>query len=132
MLSFPWPGVGLFVDSINATALVLLMLLGALAMIDQGWGAKVAAHRRRWRAIASARSAKLIAFANHPALVQFNLRIKMARATRAGAMDRRPVGSPLDPAQRFAGRLEDLVGLYLSPPEHALVWCCDANHPSLL
>lgn len=26
---------------------------------------------------------------------------------------------------RFAEKLEDIVGLYLSPPEHALVLCCD-------
>ena len=26
---------------------------------------------------------------------------------------------------RFAEKLEDVVGLYLSPPEHALVLCCD-------
>ena len=25
----------------------------------------------------------------------------------------------------FAGKLEDIVGLYLNPPEHALVLCCD-------
>lgn len=26
---------------------------------------------------------------------------------------------------KFAEKLEDIVGLYLSPPEHALVLCCD-------
>lgn len=26
---------------------------------------------------------------------------------------------------RFIGKLEDIVGLYLSPPEHAIVLCCD-------
>ncbi len=26
---------------------------------------------------------------------------------------------------RFIEKLEDIVGLYLSPPEHALVLCCD-------
>ncbi len=26
---------------------------------------------------------------------------------------------------RFAEKLEDIVGLYLNPPEHALVLCCD-------
>lgn len=26
---------------------------------------------------------------------------------------------------RFAEKLEDIVGLYLSPPEHALMLCCD-------
>lgn len=26
---------------------------------------------------------------------------------------------------QFAQRLEDIVGLYMSPPEHALVLCCD-------
>ena len=26
---------------------------------------------------------------------------------------------------RFADKLEDIVGLYLSPPERALVLCCD-------
>ena len=25
----------------------------------------------------------------------------------------------------FVEKLEDLVGLYLSPPEHTLVFCCD-------
>ena len=30
------------------------------------------------------------------------------------------VGDP-----HFAEKLEDIVGLYLSPPEHALVLCCD-------
>lgn len=28
---------------------------------------------------------------------------------------------------RFIEKLEDIVGLYLSPPEHALVLCCDEN-----
>lgn len=28
---------------------------------------------------------------------------------------------------RFVEKLEDIVGLYLSPPEHALVLCCDEN-----
>src|SRR5258706_5295998 len=28
---------------------------------------------------------------------------------------------------RFVDKLEDIVGLYLSPPEHALVLCCDAK-----
>ena len=27
--------------------------------------------------------------------------------------------------KRFAEKLEDIVGLYLNPPEHALVLCCD-------
>jgi transposase len=27
--------------------------------------------------------------------------------------------------KNFAEKLEDIVGLYLSPPEHALVFCCD-------
>lgn len=26
---------------------------------------------------------------------------------------------------QFVEKLEDIVGLYLSPPEHALVLCCD-------
>jgi len=26
---------------------------------------------------------------------------------------------------KFVERLEDIVGLYMSPPEHALVLCCD-------
>ena len=26
---------------------------------------------------------------------------------------------------QFVDKLEDIVGLYLSPPEHALVLCCD-------
>lgn len=26
---------------------------------------------------------------------------------------------------RFVEKLEDIVGLYLSPPEHVLVLCCD-------
>lgn len=26
---------------------------------------------------------------------------------------------------KFVEKLEDIVGLYLSPPEHALVLCCD-------
>jgi len=26
---------------------------------------------------------------------------------------------------RFVEKLEDIVGLYMSPPEHALVLCCD-------
>ncbi len=26
---------------------------------------------------------------------------------------------------RFIEKLEDIVGLYLNPPEHALVLCCD-------
>jgi hypothetical protein len=26
---------------------------------------------------------------------------------------------------KFAGKLENIVGLYMSPPEHALVLCCD-------
>lgn len=26
---------------------------------------------------------------------------------------------------KFVEKLEDVVGLYLSPPEHALVLCCD-------
>ena len=26
---------------------------------------------------------------------------------------------------RFVEKLEDIVGLYLNPPEHALVLCCD-------
>ena len=30
-----------------------------------------------------------------------------------------------DPHPRFVEKLEDSVGLYLSPPEHALVLCCD-------
>jgi transposase len=25
----------------------------------------------------------------------------------------------------FAGKLEDIIGLYVSPPEHAIVFCCD-------
>ena len=28
---------------------------------------------------------------------------------------------------KFVEKLEDIVGLYLSPPEHALVLCCDEN-----
>jgi hypothetical protein len=28
---------------------------------------------------------------------------------------------------RFAEKLEDIVGLYMSPPEHALVLCCDGK-----
>ncbi len=30
----------------------------------------------------------------------------------------------------FVEKLEDIVGLYMSPPEHALVLCCDevAHH----
>ncbi|MDP2825345.1 MAG: IS630 family transposase [Sulfuritalea sp.] len=28
---------------------------------------------------------------------------------------------------RFVEKLEDIVGLYMSPPEHALVLCCDEN-----
>jgi hypothetical protein len=31
----------------------------------------------------------------------------------------------------FGGKLEDVAGLYLSPPEHALVWCGDPS-PQLL
>ena len=37
---------------------------------------------------------------------------------------------------KFAEKLEDIVGLYLSPPEHALVLCCDekstgtGSHPT--
>jgi hypothetical protein len=27
--------------------------------------------------------------------------------------------------KHFAEKLEDIVGLYLDPPEHALVFCCD-------
>jgi hypothetical protein len=30
---------------------------------------------------------------------------------------------------QFAGTLEDVAGLYLSPPEHALVLCCDEGRP---
>ncbi len=26
---------------------------------------------------------------------------------------------------KFVEKLEDIVGLYMSPPEHALVLCCD-------
>ena len=26
---------------------------------------------------------------------------------------------------QFVEKLEDIVGLYMSPPEHALVFCCD-------
>ena len=35
----------------------------------------------------------------------------------------RPFKVSRDP--RFAQKLEDIVGLYLNPPEHALVLCCD-------
>src|ERR1043166_3913939 len=72
------------------------------------------------RASESARSIRLAAFASHPALVQLKLRLRMAAASprmRAAVRDTRGSDPP-----RFAGRLEDLVGLYLSPPEHALVW----------
>lgn len=30
---------------------------------------------------------------------------------------------------KFIDKLEDIVGLYLSPPEHALVPCCDDEEP---
>ena len=30
---------------------------------------------------------------------------------------------------KFVEKLEDIVGLYLSPPEHALVLCCDEKSP---
>jgi hypothetical protein len=29
--------------------------------------------------------------------------------------------------KRFVEKLEDIVGLYLNPPEHALVMCVDAS-----
>jgi hypothetical protein len=32
--------------------------------------------------------------------------------------------------QFFIEKLRDVVGLYLSPPENALVLCVDARHPS--
>ena len=27
--------------------------------------------------------------------------------------------------QKFVEKLEDIVGFYMSPPEHAMVLCCD-------
>jgi transposase len=30
---------------------------------------------------------------------------------------------------KFVEKLEDIVGLYMSPPEHALVLCCDESQP---
>jgi len=30
---------------------------------------------------------------------------------------------------KFVEKLEDIVGLYMSPPEHALVLCCDEKEP---
>jgi len=31
-------------------------------------------------------------------------------------------------AAKFVEKLEDIVGLYMSPPEHALVLCCDEKN----
>ena len=35
------------------------------------------------------------------------------------------LGFKISRAPKFAEKLEDIVGLYMSPPEHALVLCCD-------
>ena len=36
-----------------------------------------------------------------------------------------PVSFKISKDKRFAEKLEDIVGLYLNPPEHAIVMCVD-------
>ena len=50
----------------------------------------------------------------------------MARIWRAhGLKPHRVKSFKLSNDPNFIEKLEDIVGLYLNPPEHALVLCCD-------
>ena len=122
---------------------LVAMLLSVSTLVDTSWVRQLIrgnpARRRnesRRMALAAADTsrglaAKVVALSNPYALPHGNVRIKTDRiATRAmvAAPERARVIKPVSGPQgipRFAGKLEDIVGLYLSPPEHALIWCCD-------
>jgi hypothetical protein len=138
------------VIGVGASFLLLLTVLSCATLAGNGWGlrrtalaalaasqglvALAASRRQAWRSIAAEKAVRVAALRNQPALVQRNLRVKTAgMVRREGAA--LPVSRVARPAfdlghdRRFAGRLEDLAGLYVSPPEHALVWCCEEGRP---
>ncbi len=137
------------VFAIGAAFFITITALTISTLRGNGWGwrrtaataiawlrgriAAAGARRRRWQATAAQKAATLIAFRGETAAVQRNMRIKIA-AVLAGAGSKPSRAKAVRDAVplfdlgrdlRFAGSLEELVGVYLSPPEHALAWICD-------
>ena len=152
MVSFVAPMFleGLLVFAIGAAFLITLTLLSIATLVGSGWSrrrvtstavglfrsliAKAVTLGRRSKLNAAERPARVVALRSLPPLVQLNMRIKAAGiVTRETALmpqrSTRPPRLPSSPLRepQFAGKLEDLAGLYLSPPEHALAWCCESR-----